>query len=584
MRLFKLLLAFFCVWTSHGQVTVTTSNLKVNGVSITNNTINFNSAATVSVTLDVDLKTFNGTTSNTFGNLFLYYKASATENEVPIGFAPVTFIVTNPPFVTQTTYTSNLPNFVANLDKSAFFATGGIIYARYVNNNYSAYTSSNILIAGGSKTTQTNPPPFTGINTVCCSQTIRKGDKPALITGSPITVQAGQYIGWSKNGNASYGVNNYSTGNQLTTFQSDYLFDSCVYRRLVREGSGFAFSNDVNITVVQNPISSNNISTNAILMANGNYEIAELSTFNLTATGAQVNLAVLSNPNHIPTRRDKYAPSNEISYQWQFRNSFGDWKDIPNGTTGNIYGFVPQFYTTDYNFRRIAKYQNISLVSNIITVVFRRSSASNTICCNQLLTSTSAGISLPATIIGSAPVFSFNDGGNSSPVSSTASFVYQWQEQSRSLPWTNITGATNKNFLPPPITTPGVTINYRRIVRFTYSSTLGNLHSYETYSNTVAVGSPRVRQARISAPVEKFSSFDVVIYPNPVSSTLNVSASNNLDKANFKIYNTLGQEIKINFVNLDDDTNSIDVSSLQKGIYYLSIGDNSNTIKKFIKE
>lgn len=85
--------------------------------------------------------------------------------------------------------------------------------------------------------------------------------------------------------------------------------------------------------------------------------------------------------------------------------------------------------------------------------------------------------------------------------------------------------------------------------------------------------------------LKKNSSFDIVIYPNPISSALNVSASNNLEKAKFKIYNILGQEIKLHIVNLFENSNSVDVSSLQKGIYYLSIEMDSNIIsKKFIKE
>jgi hypothetical protein len=581
MKLNKKLFCFFMLSAFYsafaGDVTVTTENVTVSGANLTNNTINLGITSSVNVTLDVKLKTLNGATTNTFGNLFLFYKASPTENEVQVGFTSVTFIVTYPPFVTQTTYTSSIPNITVTLTKSAFFATGGVFYAKYINNNNVSDSSPNILVAGGTRISTTPVPPYGGTNTVCCSQTIRKGDRPTLITGSALNLSPTQTSFWSKNG-SQYGSNNYTTGSSATSFQSDYLFESCYFKRC----AGGGYSNAANITVVQNPISSNVISTNAIQMENGNYEISQASSLNLTATGANVNLNVLSNPNHTPVRGDNYAPRNEISYQWQYRYSFGVWTNIPNGTTDNIYGFVPEFYTTDYNFRRIAKYQNISLVSNVITVVFRRPSASNTICCDQTLTASASTpeISLPETLIGSTPVYSSADGGSSSPDPQIVTFVYQWQEQARSLPWTNIAGATNKDFLPPAITTLGTTIKYRRIVKFEYYSLpYGFIRNYETYSNVVSVGSPR--QAKTS----NLEDSNIKIYPNPASDILNISNDYNFKTANFKIINTLGQEIKLNYIELDDNTISVDVSGLQRGVYYLSFEKDSKiTTKKFIKE
>ena len=588
MRLFKFLLAFFSVFNIYGQVTVQTSNMKVNGVSITNNTINFNVNSNVSVSFDVNLTTFDGSSNNTLGNLFLFYKASSTESEVQVGSTAVTFIATYPPFVTQTTYSSFIPFASINLTKTSFFATGGTFYVKYINNNNATYTSTNVLIAGGTRTTTTIPP-FTQTNTVCCNQTIRRGDKPSLITGSPITLKSGQISAWSKNGFSS-GSNNYSTGNQLNTFQSDYLFETCYFKRFVTVGSGngYNFSNGATITVVQNPIQSNTIYTNAILMVDGGYEISQLSSFDLAGISAQVNLNVLSNPNHVPVRGDIYANSSDITYQWQYRFS-GLWMDVPNGNTGNITGFTPEYFTTDYYFRRIAKYQNISLVSNELRIVFRRVAASNTICCDQLLTVTSSSIQLPATILGSTPVFSYADGGNNSPNIATASFAYQWQQQSRSLPWTNIIGANSKDYLPPAITTLGAKISYRRVVRFSYlDNIVGALKTYDTYSNPISISTPN-RGARISSGgiVKNDNLFnpEIVIYPNPTFSILNVSNNISFTKTNIKTFNTIGQEIKLNYISLDENSISFDVSSLQKGVYYLSFEKDSNfIIKRFIKE
>ncbi len=574
--LFLFMLSISCV-TYAGDVTVTTENLKVNGVLITNNTINFDSNASINATLDVKLKTFNGASTNTFGNLYLYYKASSTESEVQVGFAAVTFIVTYPPFVTQTTYTSNIPNLTVTLSKSAFFASGGVLYAKYINNNNVSDSSSNILITGGSRTSTTPVPIYSGTNTVCCNQTIRKGDRPALITGSALNLAPGQGVFWSKNG-SPYLSYNYATGNQSTSFQSDYLFDSCYFKRC----AGGAYSNAANITVVQNPISSNFIYTNAALMENGSYEISVLSSLDLNGLGAQVNLNVLTDPNHVPVRGDSYANSNEISYQWQYTNGFQKWIDVPSGTTGGITNFIPDNYNSDYYFRRIAKYQNISLCSNELRIIFRKTSASNTICCNQLLTaSVSAGISLPEIIVGSTPQFSFADGG--SPISGGLTITYQWQQQINSSSWVNILNANAKDYQPPAFTNLGTTINYRRVVRFEYFSLpTGSIRNYETYSNTVSVTSPRSR-ANSKNGIDTNS--EISIYPNPTSSIINIYYENDFQDTNIRIFDIVGKEIHLNPVIVDSSSISFDVSNLENGVYFISFENKSKIIsKKFIKK
>jgi hypothetical protein len=71
----------------------------------------------------------------------------------------------------------------------------------------------------------------------------------------------------------------------------------------------------------------------------------------------------------------------------------------------------------------------------------------------------------------------------------------------------------------------------------------------------------------------------IVIYPNPVSTILNVK---NIGKrAQYKMYSAAGQLVS-NGIILN---NKIDVSKLISGVYVLEIEDNGNTIqKKFIKQ
>lgn len=72
---------------------------------------------------------------------------------------------------------------------------------------------------------------------------------------------------------------------------------------------------------------------------------------------------------------------------------------------------------------------------------------------------------------------------------------------------------------------------------------------------------------------------DIMIYPNPVSTILNVK--NISKKANYKIYNSAGQLISNGLIM----NNKIDVSRLINGLYVIELVDGDITVqKKFIKE
>ncbi|WP_378105241.1 T9SS type A sorting domain-containing protein, partial [Chryseobacterium sp. sg2396] len=72
---------------------------------------------------------------------------------------------------------------------------------------------------------------------------------------------------------------------------------------------------------------------------------------------------------------------------------------------------------------------------------------------------------------------------------------------------------------------------------------------------------------------------DILIYPNPVKTVLNVK--NISPKANYKIYNATGQLVSSGIIL----NNKIDVHALINGIYVIDIDDLKGTVqKKFIKE
>lgn len=587
MNLTRYFSIIFCLFLakSIGQVTVETSNLNVNGVAVTNNTINFNNNSSLNLSLNVNLTTLDGSNNNLLGNLFIYYKASSSENEVQIGFSSVTFVSNYPPFVTQTNYTSInvLTNIIINAN--LFYNTNGVIFAKYVNNNNSSYNSSNINVIGG---TRVVAPIYTGSNSICCSQTIRYGDRPSVIVGSTLPVNS--FVEWAQINNtqfpnATYYGRNYADDkkNQL---DPDYMFETKTFKRKLPPGGSNSLSNEVTITVIPTPIITNIISTNAILTIDGSYEISQSSPIEFYGDNSFVSLNILADPNHVYTRTDNVV--NATSYQWQYNNT-GDisqkWIDILGANQANLTNFVPSGSNlSKYLVRRIAKYNSISRVSNELTILLRKATTTNTVCCSQLLNVTTTGYSTPSIIVGSLPSYNAADSFYMVPTITPANLtiLYQWQSQSRSSAWVNISGANSKDYLPPSITTPSVTNNYRRVVRFNFTSNGSNFY-YETYSTIVSVSTPNRVRAKIEQVESIIGNNEISIYPNPTSTNLNVNNVDSFDE--IKIINAIGQLIKLNVIKLNDNSISIDVSSLQSGIYYLSLENGSEkVIKRFVKE
>ena len=71
------------------------------------------------------------------------------------------------------------------------------------------------------------------------------------------------------------------------------------------------------------------------------------------------------------------------------------------------------------------------------------------------------------------------------------------------------------------------------------------------------------------------------IFPNPTSDILNLFISNNSNISNYEIINILGKSIKKG--ELNQNRNSIDISSLQTGIYFLSL-KGVNSQRKFTRK
>lgn len=579
-----LLVTHLCI----SQVNVEVSDLKVNNVVSGN--INFNNQDVINVSFKAKLKTFNDDPNNILGNLYVKTKESQnTLFPVQKYIQAVTFTVQYPPFVTQITYNASFDVSV-QLNASEYYASGGVLYCEYVNNTTTAFLSTEKSIVGGKKVPATDTGSLT--NDICCNQTIRYGDKPNMITGNLVAGQIS--AGW-------YSQNGYFSGNQAAdvknTLDPDYMFSTMTFTRLLGNAYPYKRSNEVTITVVQTPIISNTIGTNAVLVSEGVFEIGRDKTVEFYGNISKANLNILNNPAHLPAHFDLFDDVTE--YQWQYKNftHLNTWVNIVGATAVNLTAFTPQYTTYGYKVRRIAKYQGISRVSNEIEIVVRGNTAQNVICCDQVLISSASGIQLPEIITGSEYIFNIYDHVDPSDLDSFVSFsiLYQWQKQNRSLSWENVdSNGNSKDYLPPSLGRGG-NVKYRRVLTINYKyyakRPFVNLQNVTKvyYSNEVSLtvsGGIRGRNTK----GDSLQNWDVnkrsVVFPNPVATVLSVSNIFEASKSIVTIIDETGREIAIdNNVEKNEDMLSINVSKLPKGVYFLKIENNADIVfKKFIKE
>ena len=81
--------------------------------------------------------------------------------------------------------------------------------------------------------------------------------------------------------------------------------------------------------------------------------------------------------------------------------------------------------------------------------------------------------------------------------------------------------------------------------------------------------------------------FEVRLSPNPASSVLNIDVDDMMDKeANVTIFDMLGRSRMDRDVSLDGNTVTLDVSILEKGMYFcvMTIDERRVLRKKFVKE
>lgn len=566
------LMTLFYNIASFSQTVTIEGSLLVNNSTISSGaTINLgtNSISNVNLTAKVVIPTVQN--DNYPGTIAVYYQKNASSTAlVPVGGQGGNLLFFGGLNVTR--------SFTIALDATQFDLTGGLLYVEFTSYSGAKYKCDKIPIiksSGG-----VTPVDITNAsNTLCCNQTIRYGDKPNAITGNipPNNIS----VSWSMSAGAS--SFNIEIPN---TINFDYLFNTITTYRTFQSGSITKKSNTITTTVVPSPILSNTISVNMSLNADGYAEFSSLKGIDINTTASKVNLNILQDPFHINQRGDNYGDID--GFQWEFTNIdinnpiYGkkNWTSIANNNSASLSSFNPLPNSTSgnnyYLVRGIASYNGIKRVSNELKIMTRTVLYNNTICCDQTLKSLSLGsIELPVTIIGSLPLFIKTIVGTNL----TYSTSYQWQSQKigRSVEaWVDIIGATSKDYLPLPLiaivntrngsTTVEATYNYRRIAKFNYQYYDGVKWingSDSCYSN----------ESNLGYAVNNTLA-DVTIYPNPVSSILNVASIQNSLNTNtiISIANSMGGIVNSNsFSLISPNLINVDVSNLLIGTYFITI-------------
>lgn len=139
-------------------------------------------------------------------------------------------------------------------------------------------------------------------------------------------------------------------------------------------------------------------------------------------------------------------------------------------------------------------------------------------------------------------------------------------------------GTLSSNFNVPSTALAGAT-RMRVSMKYYYSQTPCETFNYgEVEDYTVIVGNNNIVPQGFTGD-DGLASSEISLYPNPAKHTLNINLVDAVGKE-YTIYNTIGQVI-----GKGDFTETLDVSTLQSGVYILEITTETNTlIKRFIKE
>jgi hypothetical protein len=131
----------------------------------------------------------------------------------------------------------------------------------------------------------------------------------------------------------------------------------------------------------------------------------------------------------------------------------------------------------------------------------------------------------------------------------------------------------------------GWTMNWENYIQELHAKDSSRTSSQIIYQewNNSWVNSERTTKIYVSSTglSESQSNFKVILYPNPSSISINVQINNDLIGKEYTIFNQFGQNVLKG--NLLSEINSVNISTLPKGFYFLTISNDSRDTFKFIK-
>lgn len=114
--------------------------------------------------------------------------------------------------------------------------------------------------------------------------------------------------------------------------------------------------------------------------------------------------------------------------------------------------------------------------------------------------------------------------------------------------------------------------------------------SYTTYDNSPLFGVSYYRLKQVdfdgtgsifkTKVINNITEVNVLVYPNPAKNFLTIVFEDDII-GEFYLYNSLGQLMDLNFTQIDSKY-ELDISSIPKGIYSLSINKNDKKFSKII--
>ncbi|RWW92156.1 hypothetical protein [Flavobacterium cerinum] len=463
-------LLLFITFYSFGQVTTTISDLKVSDMASTG--ITFNSNPTVTAKFDVNLLTYNGVPGNILGNIHVYIKKSASSEPSEVDWSPITFSVYYPPNTSSGTYTNRTP-FTVELIKSAFFASGGVLYAEYKNNNGQKYKSAEILINGGAQS-----PPGPGILGTLDISGITYTGTGNLMSGDILyilddlstldiklkysrTLLAGQscsgvwilesvnnsagldrkHIG-SVAGDSCMSDGSTTTGNFSVSLDKSFFNSGGVIRLEFVHTSADKHWRSQAIGVKIIKLTDN-------LIYNPNSRLTEI----------EVIIGQIGNISGIDATAQSGQEVLPVTYAWYSRStSAGEWQLISGATSVNL--AIP--VSNSVEIIRRAYFKEVYSQSNVMKFIavsppLTPPDIGNTICCDQTVPN-GAPVSL---ILGST-------------THSARVLSYRWQSSRDSVMWTDITGSNQKNYTPEPLGPRSSGVYYRRVVETSLGASYSN--------------------------------------------------------------------------------------------------------------